>query len=78
MAEDGRDEAVKSYRFELLADLDYSNNEEDTSELETNIRKQASFTERMGTEGQNRSVKLRKIYAHHGPRNPESLLQRSY
>ena len=49
MAEGGRDEAIKPYWFELLADSDYSDNE-DTSELETNIREQASFTERMGTE----------------------------
>ena len=27
MAEGGRDEAVKPYRFELLADSDYSDNE---------------------------------------------------
>ena len=50
MAEGGRDKAIKPYWFELLADSDYSDNKEDTSELETNIREQASFTERMGTE----------------------------
>ena len=50
MAEGGRDEAIKPYWFELLADSDYSDNEEDISELKTNIREQASFTERMGTE----------------------------
>ena len=49
MAEGGIDEVVKPYWFELLADSEYSDNEEDTSELETNIREQASFTERMGT-----------------------------
>ena len=77
MAEGGRNKAVKPYWFELLADSDYSDNEEDTSELKTNIREQASFTERMGTEGRDRSVKLCEMCAHHGPRNPESLLQRS-
>ena len=40
MAEGGKDEAVKPFRFELLAESDCSNNEEDTSELETNIREQ--------------------------------------
>ena len=77
MAEGSRDEAVKPYRFEILANSDYSDNEEGTSELETSIREQASFTEQMGTEGQDRSVKLCEMYAHYGPRNPESVLQRS-
>ena len=48
MAEGGRYEAVKPYQFEPVVDSDYSDNEDDTSESETDIREQASFTERLG------------------------------
>ena len=48
MAEGGRYEVVKPYQFEPVVDSDYSDNEDDTSESETDIREQASFTEQLG------------------------------
>ena len=48
MAEGSRYEAVKPYQFEPVVDLDYSDNKDDMSESETDIREQASFTERLG------------------------------
>ena len=48
MAKGGRYEAVKPYQFKPVVDSDYSDNEDDTSESEIDIREQASFTERLG------------------------------
>ena len=48
MAEGGRYEVVKPYQFEPVVNSDYSDNEDDTSESETDIREQVSFTERLG------------------------------
>ena len=40
---------VLPYRFEPVSFSNYNDNEEHTSESETDIREQASFTDRLGS-----------------------------
>ena len=49
MAEHESTSEVLPYRFEPVSVSNYSDNEDSTSESETDIREQASFTERLGS-----------------------------
>ena len=49
MAESESASEVLPYHFEPVSVSNYSNNEDSTSESETDIREQASFTERLGS-----------------------------